>query len=312
MSDNFDHTFAGHDHGLHTGHDMTHHGLDSTVTPGPLHPLGSPFATAGVVHGNPAVAERDWFHQTGEDCVPASVTQVLAEATGHPIPNESEVLQRMQALHLQMPTATQGVPFDEAKPLLESFGISCDVTNSSVPQLEQYLDEGRSAILYLNAEHIWHEDSGDPNSVGRADHAVLVTSIDPNAPANDHSRGVVTLSDTGNPHGNEEHVPLHLFEEAWAVNHNHLVVTEVAAHAEGAPPQHPGPVLLPTMTINPHAFTPAVVPGVAGYTVQPGDTLWNIAEHQYGDGSQYHRIAEANGIVDPSLIHPGQELIIPK
>ncbi|RUR72735.1 LysM peptidoglycan-binding domain-containing protein [Chlorogloeopsis fritschii PCC 9212] len=47
------------------------------------------------------------------------------------------------------------------------------------------------------------------------------------------------------------------------------------------------------------------------YTVQPGDTLWEIAARFYGDGSQYDRIAQANGIADPDRINIGQQLIIP-
>lgn len=44
------------------------------------------------------------------------------------------------------------------------------------------------------------------------------------------------------------------------------------------------------------------------YQVQQGDTLWDIAaEH----GTTVEAIAEANGIDDPSTIHPGDELVIP-
>jgi nucleoid-associated protein YgaU len=45
--------------------------------------------------------------------------------------------------------------------------------------------------------------------------------------------------------------------------------------------------------------------------VAPGDTLWAISERFYGDGSKYMRIAEASGISNPDLIHPGQVLTIP-
>ena len=42
-----------------------------------------------------------------------------------------------------------------------------------------------------------------------------------------------------------------------------------------------------------------------------GDTLWAIAERFYGDGSKYQVIADASGISNPDLIHPGQVLTIP-
>jgi len=59
-----------------------------------------------------------------------------------------------------------------------------------------------------------------------------------------------------------------------------------------------------------------IVPGYIGYrehVVRPGDTLWAIAEANYGDGSQFGRIARANPsqIGDPDLIFPGQVLKVP-
>ncbi|MFG3134275.1 LysM peptidoglycan-binding domain-containing protein [Streptomyces tendae] len=49
------------------------------------------------------------------------------------------------------------------------------------------------------------------------------------------------------------------------------------------------------------------------YTVQPGDTLWGIAEEHQGDPTRYTEIAEANPDVirDPDLIYPGERLSIP-
>jgi LysM repeat protein len=47
------------------------------------------------------------------------------------------------------------------------------------------------------------------------------------------------------------------------------------------------------------------------YTVQPGDTLYSIAQQAYGDSSKWPVIAQANAISDPNLIHPGQKLYIP-
>lgn len=47
------------------------------------------------------------------------------------------------------------------------------------------------------------------------------------------------------------------------------------------------------------------------HTVQAGETLSGIAEHYYGDASQWRAIATANpGVAsDPGLIHPGQVLL---
>lgn len=51
--------------------------------------------------------------------------------------------------------------------------------------------------------------------------------------------------------------------------------------------------------------------GPRRHTVLEGDNLWGLAVVYYGNGSLWPRIAQANGIDNPSLIHPGQELVIP-
>ena len=50
------------------------------------------------------------------------------------------------------------------------------------------------------------------------------------------------------------------------------------------------------------------------YTIQKGDTLWEIATTFYGDGSKYPLIVEANieVIKDIDLIYPGQNIRIPE
>src|SRR2546421_2997917 len=56
-------------------------------------------------------------------------------------------------------------------------------------------------------------------------------------------------------------------------------------------------------------------PTPAIHTVQPGDSLFAIAQHFYGDGNQWHRIYDyCNKQVigqDPNLIRPGEVLYIP-
>jgi nucleoid-associated protein YgaU len=49
------------------------------------------------------------------------------------------------------------------------------------------------------------------------------------------------------------------------------------------------------------------------YVVKSGDTLWSIARKYYNDGSKYTVIYNANKklISNPSLIYPGQKLVIP-
>ena len=47
------------------------------------------------------------------------------------------------------------------------------------------------------------------------------------------------------------------------------------------------------------------------YTVQPGDTLSEIAEREYGDASLYPVIARQNHLANPDVIGVGQQLLIP-
>jgi len=56
--------------------------------------------------------------------------------------------------------------------------------------------------------------------------------------------------------------------------------------------------------------------GASTHVVKPGDSLWRISRSPegYGRGQLWGRIYEANKdrIRDPNLIHPGQELSIPR
>jgi len=45
------------------------------------------------------------------------------------------------------------------------------------------------------------------------------------------------------------------------------------------------------------------------YFVKPGDTLWKIAKHFK---SRVEDIARVNNIENENVIHPGQQLYIPK
>ena len=47
------------------------------------------------------------------------------------------------------------------------------------------------------------------------------------------------------------------------------------------------------------------------YILQQGDSLWMLAEKEYGDPAQWRAIAEANRMNDPRLLEPGTEIVIP-
>lgn len=47
------------------------------------------------------------------------------------------------------------------------------------------------------------------------------------------------------------------------------------------------------------------------YTVQENETPWSIAQKFYGNGAEYKKILDANGLAENSNIRPGDKLIIP-
>lgn len=48
------------------------------------------------------------------------------------------------------------------------------------------------------------------------------------------------------------------------------------------------------------------------YTVVKGDSLWKISVRAYGDGFQWTKIAKANKLVNPNLIHAGNVFTLPR
>lgn len=98
--------------------------------------------------------------------------------------------------------------------------------------------------------------------------------------------------------------------------------TDAAPTAPPAPTSQPAPPAAPESVAPPAAEVPAP-PAEAPpppppppsaprtYTVVSGDTMWAIAERFYGDGNKYHDIAQASGVANPDMIHPGQVLTIP-
>lgn len=47
------------------------------------------------------------------------------------------------------------------------------------------------------------------------------------------------------------------------------------------------------------------------YVIKQGDTLWALAQKNYGTGTRWREIASANNIMDPKKLRIGQEIIIP-
>jgi LysM repeat protein len=90
-----------------------------------------------------------------------------------------------------------------------------------------------------------------------------------------------------------------------------------ALPAEATAPVTPAPDALASTTepdVAPALAEPVPASAPITITVQPGFTLWGIAQERYGDGVLYVQVFEANEdkIRDPNLIYPGQVFTVPE
>lgn len=150
-------------------------------------------------------------------------------------------------------------------------------------------------VLYTKDKAVWHTDTKgkkDVKLVLQDDRNLVLYAA--NGPAWDSD----TVTDAPPP-------PPPAAEEPPAPE------PEVEPVAVEEPIPAPEPEPAPEPAAPPPPPPPAPEPVKRTYTVVSGDTLWAISERFYGDGSKYQRIADASGIANPDLIHPGQVLTIP-
>ena len=97
-----------------------------------------------------------------------------------------------------------------------------------------------------------------------------------------------------------------------------LVVPNVPARTSEVAEATPEATVVAVATPQPSA-TPEIAPTTtkgglttsSSYTVVKGDTLWDIAVAQYGNGYKWVEIARANKLANPDLIHPGNVFVLP-
>jgi len=68
--------------------------------------------------------------------------------------------------------------------------------------------------------------------------------------------------------------------------------------------------MAPVQFVDPVAPAPQAAMS-SSYTIQKGDTLWKIAEAQYGNGQRWQDIAAANPGINPKKLAVGQTLTLP-
>lgn len=155
------------------------------------------------------------------------------------------------------------------------------------------VQEDGNFVLYTPDKPVWHSDTKgakDVRLILQNDRNLVLYGFD----------GVAWASGTNT----DEAPPAPAADEAPPVAEPAPAEPEVEPAAQEVPAE-PAPVP------EPPAPAPEAPPAPRTYTVVAGDTLWAIAERFYGDGNQYQRIADASGVPNPDLIHPGQVLTIP-
>jgi nucleoid-associated protein YgaU len=69
-----------------------------------------------------------------------------------------------------------------------------------------------------------------------------------------------------------------------------------------------------TSTVTELSKTSSEINPIVGtsYTVEKGDSLWDIAVRAYGDGYKWVEIARENNLEDPNVIHTGNIFTLPR
>jgi hypothetical protein len=195
----------------------------------------------GTHYGDPTAAAPFWrYQQYDDDCVEASVSDVVGELTGTR-PSEQAIIKFAQSTPSTVHSgpiytkpkkrkAGDGTSFDDEPALLAHYGIHAVSTDkesaakTGVPTgmqaLEQDLSKGRKVIVGVNAEVIWGEPVEDktPDGQPEANHAVVVTGVDTAA-------GIVRLNDSGLEDGRDQRVPIDIFTRSWDSSDDQMTVT---------------------------------------------------------------------------------------
>ncbi len=171
-------------------------------------------------HGNAAAWTADWFFQEVDGyCGPSSAAQVVSEYTGLDISDPQQFVDRALELGLFVDgDPTNGMTITSLEVLLEDQGVPCHVESSSMDDLAAKLDDGYGVIAMVDSGELW-TPADEIVEDDTADHVLVVAGIDTD-------RGVVTLSDPGNPDGNGLEVPISQFEGAWADSGNTMLVAD--------------------------------------------------------------------------------------
>lgn len=251
---------------------------------------------------NPALSlDIQQYHAQPADglCVPYSLIGIAEQFVGYEIP-ESEFVAVAEAnglIQYNGDGTWSGMTLEDARSLLDLYGIPSHVQEGDIMTLIQNLEAGNKIVLAVDSDEIWYPGDSIGLTENQADHAIQLIGIDTSDPNNPQA----IVNDPGNPDGQAWTVPLGLLEEAWADSHYQMLVTDAAATGVAydfidlSTPQQSIPSILPDDSYQ-------------TITIQPGDTLWDLAIKY---NTTVEALVELNDIENPDLIIAGEQLIIP-
>lgn len=175
------------------------------------------------VYGNANAWNDNWFFQEYDGyCGPSAAAQVIAEYTGLEITDPETMMDKAMDMGLMYnDDPTQGMTLPNLEILLDANGVPSHIEESSMDDLKQRLDAGYGVIAMVDSGEIWYEGTYEEETVedDTPDHVLVVAGIDEN-------RGVVILSDPGNPNGSQYEVSIETFEDAWADSGNLMLTAD--------------------------------------------------------------------------------------
>jgi hypothetical protein len=188
------------------------------------------------VDGEGHLLDPFWQDQEADGlCAPTSAAIVMSFISGQ-FHDKDEIAEKAIELGLLEPLpdgSFSGMTLYDLEHLMEYYNVDGDVQHGTFEQLQRALDQGSQVIVAADSDEVWFagvNDDGSPTD-RMADHALVVAGID-------ESRGVVILSDPGNPDvGQGYEMTLADFRNAWADSGNEMLVTE--PDRDGVPPTQP-------------------------------------------------------------------------